>query len=152
MANDLVKNCKGLSGLSACKCSCSENLLTAKRSTGVTWDTLNYGCCLCRCEKFLVVSYLFVPISCFKLVFLLKAIMSCELLNISIKLLSLFNICQCLFIISFIFESTELYVTENCIESLRLGLQLFKCNDLYKLSTPSICFLTVDSLQPFSRC
>ena len=40
------------------------------------------------------------------------------------------NVCQCLFIISFIFGSTGLYVTENGIESLRLGLQCFKSNDL----------------------
>ena len=52
--------------------------------------------------------------------------MSCELLNISLKLLSMFNMCQCLFIISFMFGSTELYVTENGIESLRLSLQLIK--------------------------
>ena len=57
MASDLVKNCKGLSGLSACKCCCFENLLAAKRSTGVTWGTLTCTCCLCRSEKFLVVSY-----------------------------------------------------------------------------------------------
>ena len=30
MGSDLVKNCKGLSGLSACKCCCFENLLAAK--------------------------------------------------------------------------------------------------------------------------
>ena len=68
----------------------------------------------------------FVPISCFKLVFLRKAIMSCKLLNISLKLLSMFNMCQCLFIISFMFGSTGLYVTENAIESLRLNLQFLK--------------------------
>ena len=64
-----------------------------------------------------------VPISCFKLVVLRKAIMSCELFNISLKLLSMFNMCQYLLIISFMFGSTELYVIENGIESLRLGLQ-----------------------------
>ena len=46
--------------------------------------------------------------------------------------------CQCLFIISFMFGSTELYVTENGIESLRLGLQFFKSNDLSRWSTLSI--------------
>ena len=54
--------------------------------------------------------------------------------------------CQCLFIVSFMFGSTELYVAENGIESLRLGLQVFKSNDLSRWSTLSICFLTVDSL------
>ena len=82
--------------------------------------------------------------------FLGKLIKNCELLNISLKLLSMFNMCQCLFIISFMFRSNELYVTENRIESLRLGLQFFKSNDLSRWSTLSICFLTVDSLKPFS--
>ena len=90
MASDLVKICKGLSGLSDCKRSCFENLLAA-------------------------------------------------------KLLLMFNMCQCLFIIPFMFGSTELYVTGDGIESLRLGLQFFKSNDLSRWSTLSICFLTVDS-------
>ena len=93
----------------------------------------------------MVIMVMVIPISCFKLVFLRKAIMSCELLNISLKLLSMFNMCQCLFIISFMFGSTELYVTENGIESLRLSLQFFKSNDLSRWSTLSICFQTVDS-------
>ena len=59
----------------------------------------------------------FVPINCFKLVFLWKAVMSCKLLNISLKLLLMVNMCQCLFIISFIFGSTGFYVTENGVES-----------------------------------
>ena len=146
MESDLVKDCKGLSGLSACKCFCFENLLAANRSVGVTWGTLTCGCFLCRCERFFVVSLLFLPKSCFKLVFSRKAIVSCELLNISLKLLSMLHMCQCLFIISFIFGSNELYVTENRIESLRLGLQFFRSNDLSRWSTLSICFLTVDSL------
>ena len=56
MASDLVKNCKDLSGLSGCKCCYFENFLTAKRSTVVTLGTLTCGY-LCRCEKFLDVSY-----------------------------------------------------------------------------------------------
>ena len=72
----------------------------------------------------------FFPVSCFKLLFLRKAIISCELLNISLKLLSMFNMRQCLFFISFMFGSTEFYVTENGIESLRLGLPFFESNDL----------------------
>ena len=83
----------------------------------------------------------FVPISCFKLTFLRKGIMGCESLNISLKLLSMFNMCQCLFIVSFMFGSTELYITENGTVSLRLGLHCFKSNDLSKWSTLSICFL-----------
>ena len=54
--------------------------------------------------------------------------------------------CQSLFIISFIFSITGLYVTETGIESLRLKLQCFKSNDLSRWQTLSICFLTVDSL------
>ena len=77
---------------------------------------------------------MFVPISCFKRAFLRKAIMSCEL-DISLKLLLMFNMCQCLFIISSMFGSTELYVTEIGIESLRLGLQFFKSNNLSSWST-----------------
>ena len=53
----LGENRKGLSGLSACKCCCFKSLLAAKLSTGVTWSTLTCNSCLCRSEKFLVVSY-----------------------------------------------------------------------------------------------
>ena len=88
----------------------------------------------------------FVRISCFKLVFLRKAIMGCKLLNISLKPLSMLNMCLFLFIISFTFGSTGLYVNKNGIASLRLGLQCFKSNDLSRSSLLSICFLTVDSL------
>ena len=72
--------------------------------------------------------------------------MGCKLLNISLKVLSMLNMCQCLFIISFIFGSAGLHVNENGIVSLRLGLQCFKSNDLSRWSTLSICFLTVNSL------
>ena len=77
--------------------------------------------------------------------FLRKAIIGCKLLNISLKLLSMLNMCQYLFIVSFIFGSTGLYVTENCIEFLRLGLQCFKSNDLSRSSTLAICSLTDNS-------
>ena len=36
MASDLVKNCKGLSGLSDCKCCCFENLLLLNALVQVT--------------------------------------------------------------------------------------------------------------------
>ena len=97
-------------------------------------------------RKFWFVLIVFVPISCFKLVFLRKAIMSCILLNYFSKVVSMFNMCLCFFIVSFMFDSTELHVTKNGIESLRLGLQGFKNNDLSRWSTLSICFLTVNSL------
>ena len=68
-----------------------ENLLAAKRSTGVTWGTFACDCCV-GVRNFWLFLIVFVHISCFKLKFLRKAIMSCELLNISLKLLSMFNV------------------------------------------------------------
>ena len=70
--------------------------------------------------------------------------MGCKLFNISLKVMSMLKMCQCLFIVSFIFDRTGLYVNENGIVSLDLGLQCFKSNDLSRWSTLSICFLTVD--------
>ena len=122
MENDFVKNFKGLSCLSACKCCCFENLLAAKQSTGVRWGTLTYGCCLCRYD-FCFVLILLLLVSCFKLAFLRKTIIGRKLLNTSLKLLLMLNICQCLFIISFIFGSTGVYIARNGIESLSLGLK-----------------------------
>ena len=132
MVNDLVKNCEGLSGSGACKCCCFENLLAAKWSTAATWGTLTCGCCLCRCEKFLVVCEKFLVdfyrVCSYKLFEAcdFKTIIGCTLLNVSLKLLLTLNICQCLFIISFISGSIWLYLTENGTESLRLGLQYLK--------------------------
>ena len=146
MASDLVKNCKGLSGLGSCKCYCSVKLLAVKQSTDVTWGTLTCVVVCADVRNFWLVLIVFVLISCFKLEFLRKGIMSWKLLNISLKLLSIFNMCQCLFIIFFMSGSTELYVTKNGIESLRLGLRCFKSNDLSRWSTLSVCFSTVDSL------
>ena len=92
----------------------------------------------------------FVPISCFKLVILRKTVMIYILLNVSLKPMWMLNMCQCLFIISFIFGNAVLYVTESGIESLHFGSQYFKSNDLSRCSTLSICFLKFDSSQPFS--
>ena len=127
MASDLVKNCKGLSSLSACKCCCFQNLLVAKWSVGVTWGTLTAVAVCVGVRFFWLFLIVFVPVSCFKLVFLWKVIMSCELLNISLKLMSMFNMCQCLFIMSFMFGSTELYV--ETVERI-LEKSLFKITDL----------------------
>ena len=74
-----------------------------------------------------------------------------RLLWLFLKLLLMFNMCQYLFINSFMFGRTGLYVTENGIEPLGSGLQCLKSNDLSRWSTLSICFLTIDSLQPFSK-
>ena len=38
--------------------------------------------------------------------------MGCKLFNISLKLMSMLNKCQCLFIVSFIFGNTRLYVNK----------------------------------------
>ena len=99
------------------RCCRFENLLAAKWLTGVTRGTLTCGCCLCGCEKFL---------GCFLLRLFLQvvlsfciAIMGCKLLNISLNILSMLNMRQFLFIISFIFGSTGLHVNGNVIVSLR---------------------------------
>ena len=86
---------------------------------------------------------MFVPVGCFKLVFLRKAIMNCTLLKVSLKLLLMLNMSYFLLIVSFIFGSTGLYVTVNGIESLSLGLQCFK-NNVYLGDQLSIFFLNVD--------
>ena len=101
-----------------------------------------------KCDKFWLFLIVFVLLSCFKLVFLWKAIMGCKLLNISLKLLSMLNTCQCLFIIFFISGSSGLSVNENGIVFLCLGLRCFKSDDLSSWST--LCFLAVDSFWSFS--
>ena len=63
-------------------------------------------------RNFCLFPIVFVPVSCFKLVFFRKAIMGCKLFNISLKLLSMLNKCQCLFIVSVIFGNTGLYVNK----------------------------------------
>ena len=97
---------------------------------------------LCRCKKFFVASYY---------VYSSKLNYACvfaesyhELQTVEYFFKTTFDVQYVpVFIISFIFGSTELYVTENGIESLRLGLQFFKSNDLSRWSTLSIRFLTV---------
>ena len=83
----------------------------------------------------------FLPINCFKLAFLQKAIMGCKLLNIYLKMPLMFNIYQYLFIISFTFFCTGLHINNNSIVSLGLGLEYFKSNDLSRWST---CFLKTE--------
>ena len=81
MARDLVKNCKGLSGLNACKCCF---LRTRWQQSDLL---IQHGVhrLLVSVRNFWLFLIVFVPISCFKLVFLWKAIMGCKLLNISLK-------------------------------------------------------------------
>ena len=93
----------------------------------------------------------FVPIGCFKNVLFRKAIMGRILLNVSLKLLFMLNVCRCFFVIFLIFGSNRLCVTQNGIEPLRLGLQCFKSNDPSSRSALSICFHTVDSLSHFQK-
>lgn len=66
-------------------------------------------------KTFWLLFILFIPISCFKFTFSLKATMGCTLLYVSLKLLLMPSMFQCLFIISFIFGNTGLYVTKNGI-------------------------------------
>ena len=99
---------------------------------------------------------MFVPISFFTLVFLRKAIMGRKLLTISLKLLSMLNMRQCLFVISFIFGSTWLYVNENDIVSLLLGLQCFKriwvVFFMYLGWNVKLWGFWIDQFQPISQC
>ena len=93
----------------------------------------------------------FVPIGCFKNTLFRKAIMGRILLNVSLKLLFMLNMCRCFFVTFLIFGSNRLCVTQNGIEPLHLGLQCLKRDDPSRWSTLSSCFLTVDSLKPFSK-
>ena len=117
MASDLVKNCKDLSGLSACKCCCFENLLATKRSTGVTCGILTCGCYLCIGNKFLVVSYCVCFYKLFK---------------------------ACVFVESYHELRT---VEVSCmLPKMVLSIYTWVYKDLSRWSTLSICFLAVDSL------
>ena len=63
VASDLMKDCKDLSRLRACKCCCFEKLLAAEWLNGVKWCKLT--CCCgsygsCRCEKSLVAFFFFL--------------------------------------------------------------------------------------------
>ena len=72
---------------------------------------------------------MFAPIS-FKLVFLKRGNMGCILLNVSVDATVDAQYVAAFFIIPFIFSRTWLYVTENRIESLCLGLKCFESNYL----------------------
>ena len=90
----------------------------------------------------------FVPMICLNDVFLRKA-MTGVALNTFPNVLLIFNICQCLLIISLIFGKVGLYVTENGIMFFRTALVLFNRVDLSRLSTFSIWF-RMFFLYPFS--
>ena len=68
---------------------------------------------------------MFVPMISLNDVFLRKAITGVAL-NTFANVLLIFNICQCLLIISLIFGKIGLYVTENGITIFRTALVLFK--------------------------
>ena len=125
MANDLVKNCNSLSGLSACKCC---RLWTYwQQSDWLVYHWVHWPMVVCvDVTNFLLFLIVFASINCFKFMLLRKAIMGCKLLKISLKLLLMLNKCQCLFIISFIFGRTGFYVNESGTKPLRLDLQCFK--------------------------
>ena len=80
---------------------------------------------------FLIVS---VPMICLNNAFLWKA-MTGAALNTSPNVLLIFNICQCILIISLIFGKVTLYVTENRITFSNVALVLFNRVDLSRLST-----------------
>ena len=83
-------------------------------------------------------------------VFLRKA-MTGVALNTFPNVLLIFNICQCLLMISLIFGKIGLYVTENGITFFRTALVLFNRVDFSRLSTFSIWFRIIFfSLYPFS--
>ena len=82
---------------------------------------------------------------CLKDVYLRKA-MTGVALNTFPNVLLIFNVCQCLLIVSMILGIVELYVTENAITFLSAALVLFDRDDLSRLSTFSIWFRMTFSL------
>ena len=90
----------------------------------------------------------FVPIICLNDVFMRKAMTSVAL-NTFLTVLLIFNICQCLLIISLIFGKVGVYVTENGIKFFRTGLVFFNRVDLSRLSTFSIWFRMMLTLHTF---
>ena len=91
---------------------------------------------------------MFVPMISLNDVFLWKA-MTGVTLNTFANVLLIFNICQCLLVISLIFGKIGLYVTENGITIFRTALVLFNRVDLSRLSTFSIWFRMIYSLYSF---
>ena len=81
----------------------------------------------------------YVPIIYLNNVFLQKA-MTGVALNASLNILLIFNICQCLLIISLIFGKARLYVAENGITFFCFTLVLLSRADHFRLSTFSIWF------------
>ena len=88
-------------------------------------------------RKFWLCLIVFVPKIYFKDVYLRKA-MTDVALNTFPNILLIFNICQCLFIISLIFGKVGLYVTENGVSFSHTILFLFNRAALSSLSTFSI--------------
>ena len=87
----------------------------------------------------------FVPVICLNNVFLRKA-MAGVALNTFPNVLLIFNICQCLVIISLIFCKVELYVTENGITLFCTALVLFCFLQIvyfFDLISSDECFLNL---------
>ena len=76
---------------------------------------------------------------CLNDVFLRKSMTGVALITFP-NVLLIFNICQCLLIISLIFGNVLLYVTENGITIFGTALGLFNSVDLSRLSSSSIWF------------
>ena len=117
------------------------NVLHEMRSSLVTF------CLVFR--RFCLPPIVFVPMICLNDVFLRK-VMAGVALNTFPNVLLIFNICQCLLMIFLIFGKVVPYVTENGIAFLDTASVLLNRVDLAKLSTLSIWFRIMFSLNPFS--
>ena len=108
------------------------------------------GCIFFRLtfRSFWLCLIVFASMICLKDVFLRKS-MTGAALNTSPNIL-LFNIWQCLLIISLIFGKIGLYVNENGITFVCTELVLFNRADPSRLSTFSIWFRKIFSLYHFS--
>ena len=86
-------------------------------------------------EFFIFFSKVFIPMICFREVFLRKAIV---LPNIFFKVLLIFIMCKCLFITSLIFGNLVpeyLHVMEKRVMSAQIGLEVYEGNLLSRMST-----------------
>ena len=91
----------------------------------------------------------FVSMICLSDAFFKKA-MTGIALNTFPNVLLIFNICQCLLMISLIFGKVGLYVTKNGNTFFRTVSILFNRVDLTKLSTCLLWFRMMFTLSPFS--
>ena len=110
--------------LDAFICCCCNYLLTWDASWCIAWNIFSFNHILLDRKKVLVVNDCICTNDCFNNVFMWKAIAGVAL-NTFPNVLLIFNISQCLVIISLIFCKIELYVTENGITLFCTALVLF---------------------------